>query len=416
MDRIDARRDKSTGGSGAGSALLEGLRRFAPPRRRLQFRLRTLLAAVSVLCLLLGFLAEPIVEARREQATADALRRTGADVYTQTVSFPGATLVRPVLGDWVCRRADDVRLFGPNAGRETLRLVAELGHVRLLDLRGAQLSDASLAELRELDKLEHLTLERTNVTDAGLRHLAGLESLTTLSLRETGITDAGLAHLRDLDSLGQLDLRHTRVTDAGLKHLSGLTRLYSLKTFGTQITYAGLARLERELSQDHFREARARAGIAALGGQVETRSASMSRDGEKVFFEVAYRVHLHGARLSGDALAHLPHLVCLEEAELARLTLGEADLAPLADLPLLETLVLRNVKLDEQGLRPLGRLKGLRRLSVHDVEANGGGFEHLARLDRLGSLEFRGTGVSPETVESLRAALPHCEIRVRGGD
>lgn len=415
MDPTDARHDCAKV-PGADSALKKLLRRITPSRRRLQFRLRTMLAAVAVLCLLLGLLSKPIVEARRDRRTADALRTAGAEVAAETVRFPGATVIRLALGDWVCQRTCRVRLPPQCAGAEELRLLAGLEHVHMLDLREAAVTDAGLEPLARLDELELLNLGRSNVTDAGLRHLRGLESLTYLYLSETKIGDAGLAHLAGLDALAQLDLRHTEVTDAGLEHLAGLARLESLGTFGTRVSYAGLARLEGRLSRGPFREMRAREEIGALGGQIATHSGSLIDQGETVFFETAYQAYLDGTQLSGDALAHVRYLDALEEAELANLALGEEGLAPLAELPMLQVLTLRKTAVDEQVLRSLTQMNGLRRLSFYDNEITDAGLEQLAQLDQLESLELHGTGVTEDAAELLRKALPGCTIQVSDGD
>lgn len=392
------------------------LRRIRPSRRRLHFRLRTMLAAVTALCLLLGLVSKPIVEASRDRATADALRAAGADVATETVRFRGATVVRFALGDWVCQRTGSIRLPRQCAGAEELRLLAGLEHVHALDLCEAAVTDAGLEPLARLDELELLNLVRSNVTDAGIRHLRGLKSLTCLYLSETGIGDAGLAHLAGLDALAQLDLRHTQVTDAGLEHLAGLARLESLETLGTRVTYAGLARLEGRIPRCRLREMRAREEIGALGGQIDARSGSLVYQGETVFFETAYQAYLDGTQLSGDALAHVRYLDDLEEAELASLALGEEGLAPLAELPMLQVLTLRKMAMDERTLRSLTQMKSLRRLSFYDNEITDAGLKQLAQLEQLESLELYRTGVTEDATESLRKALPGCAIQVSSGD
>jgi hypothetical protein len=109
-----------------------------------------------------------------------------------------------------------------------------------------RLTDAGLAQFRELKGLTLLGLNATGVTDAGLEHLRDLESLGELDLGGTAVTDAGLAHLRNLKRLTKLYLGGTRVTDAGLKHLRELRGLTWLNLSGAQVTDAGLEDL-REL-------------------------------------------------------------------------------------------------------------------------------------------------------------------------
>lgn len=327
-----------------------------------------MLVAVVVFSLLLGVVSQPIVEAHRDRTTADALRAAGADVATETVRFPGVSVVRFVLGDWVCQRAGYVRLPRQCAGVEELR------------------------------------------------HLRRLKSLTSLCLSGTAIDDTGLAHLAGLDALSQLDLRHTQVTDAGLEHLAGLARLDSLDTFGTRVTYAGLARLERRIPRGRFCEMRAREEIGALGGQIDTRSGALVDQGETVFFETALQAYLDGTQLSGDALVHIRYLDTLEEAELVNLALGEEGLGPLAELPMLQVLTLRKTAVDIEALRSVARMKSLHRLSFYDSEITVAELEQLAQFEQLELLELHRTGVTEDAAEPLRRALPGCTIRVSDGD
>ena len=138
------------------------------------------------------------------------------------------------------------------------------------------MTDASLAQLKDMPILRILLLEDTKVTDAGLVHLKDLPSLTnlwiggkttdvslagvrTLWLTDTrppgadranpiemhcAISDAGLVHLEALTGLRWLRLDNTSVTDAGLARLRGLTGLQFLALVRARITDDGLAHLK----------------------------------------------------------------------------------------------------------------------------------------------------------------------------
>ncbi|MBL4687051.1 MAG: hypothetical protein JKY37_20815 [Nannocystaceae bacterium] len=65
-----------------------------------------------------------------------------------------------------------LRLFDADITDETLKLVADLKYLKLLDLCGAKaITDAGIAELAGLHKLEKLGLSETSVTDAGVKKL-----------------------------------------------------------------------------------------------------------------------------------------------------------------------------------------------------------------------------------------------------
>ncbi len=116
-------------------------------------------------------------------------------------------------------------------------------------LAGKDVTDESLAHLKDVPGLVWLNLRGTKVTDAGLAQLAGLKSLTQLHLEKTAITDAGLAHLAGLENLEYLNLYETKVTDAGLEHLKNLKKLKKLYVWQTGVTKEGAAKLKESLAE-----------------------------------------------------------------------------------------------------------------------------------------------------------------------
>jgi internalin A len=63
-------------------------------------------------------------------------------------------------------------------------------NLRELDLNDTQVTDAGLADLRELAKLEVLRLRGTKMIDSGFReHLLDLKELKRLDLSHTAISD-----------------------------------------------------------------------------------------------------------------------------------------------------------------------------------------------------------------------------------
>lgn len=120
-------------------------------------------------------------------------------------------------------------------------------HEANLGLLGTNVTDATLAVLKDIPTLVHLNLRATRVTDGGLVHLKSLPNLLELHLENTGITDAGLVHLKGLTNLTYLNLYGTKVGDAGLEHLKGLTDLQSLYLWQTATTSNGVAALRQAL-------------------------------------------------------------------------------------------------------------------------------------------------------------------------
>ena len=116
-----------------------------------------------------------------------------------------------------------------------------------LRLHGTNVTDATVAQLKDIVGLVDLNLANTRVTDAGLANLKGLANLQRLHLELTSITDAGLAHLKGLQNLTYLNLYSTKVTDAGLDHLKGLKHLRNLYVWQTKVTDSGVKKIKAAL-------------------------------------------------------------------------------------------------------------------------------------------------------------------------
>jgi hypothetical protein len=119
--------------------------------------------------------------------------------------------------------------------------IAQLQHMRELDLSGSKLDVRDLAQLSALTELKRLTLRRTATDDAGLTYLMRLPSLTRLGLRETKVTDAGMPTIGAMKKLEHLDLNLLPITDDGLASIRALTSLKFLRLNFTLITDAGMA-------------------------------------------------------------------------------------------------------------------------------------------------------------------------------
>ena len=116
-------------------------------------------------------------------------------------------------------------------------------------LSDKDITDASLASLKEVGSLVTLNLRGTKVTDDGLKHVGELKTLKKLHLEKTEIGDAGVAHLAGLENLEYLNLYGTRVTDEGLSKLANLKQLKRLYLWKSQATEAGANKLKESLPE-----------------------------------------------------------------------------------------------------------------------------------------------------------------------
>jgi Leucine-rich repeat (LRR) protein len=113
----------------------------------------------------------------------------------------------------------EVYLKNAKLSEATLKAVANLGHLKKLELDDSNLTSDDLAHVKDLTELEILWISDTKVTDEGLVHLKGLTNLDWLALTGTDISDAGLAHLSELSSLTKIDVQGTKVTNEGAEKL-----------------------------------------------------------------------------------------------------------------------------------------------------------------------------------------------------
>jgi hypothetical protein len=215
-----------------------------PLRRRLRlphYSLRSLLLAVTLLCVALGFWVNGAERQRRAVAAVLAAGGTVQYEHEQGVAFAVAgEFPGP---DWLCR------LLGVD-------YFADVIYARVPPSKYSRVppdvTAAAIAQVGGLTSLKALDLSETPLSDADLAGLSGLHRLKGLSLSGTQITDAGLAHVGRLTRLEVLWLGDTQVSDAGLAHLSNLSNLGDLYLYTTDVTERGCHRLQQELPNCHI--------------------------------------------------------------------------------------------------------------------------------------------------------------------
>lgn len=112
---------------------------------------------------------------------------------------------------------------------------------------GTNVTDTTIAPIKEVVTLVDLNLAGTLITDAGLQNLSGLSNLVTLHLEHTKISDAGLEQLKNLPHLAYLNLFDTSITDQGLAQIKGLSSLKRIYLWQTKVTDQGATELQKSL-------------------------------------------------------------------------------------------------------------------------------------------------------------------------
>ncbi len=148
---------------------------------------------------------------------------TGLAVDNASISNAGLAEIRDLA-------IEDLSLFRcPGISDEGLAHLAGFANLRRLTLRDIlSINGRGLVHIRDKRKLTSLNLSETDVNDDAMVHLGGLSELTRLELRQTWITDASLEIIGGLSKLTYLDLQDAGITDAGVRHLA---KLGNLETF-----------------------------------------------------------------------------------------------------------------------------------------------------------------------------------------
>jgi len=247
-----------------------------PRRRWLQFNLTTLLLAILVVAVWLGF---QTAAARRQRAAREQIEAAGGivayDYLYDDNAVPDEKRTSPFPA-WALEAAGEdffhdivwVSHYNGEPTDDDLQAVASLDELVGLQLSSEAVTDEGLARLASLPKMQRLMLSCPKMTDAGLsclremphlrelylygdigdagaKQVAAIEPLSMLTINSQRLTDAGLTELLKLQELAILELWNCPVTDAGIRQLAALPKLRILRAHGTRITTEGARALIR---------------------------------------------------------------------------------------------------------------------------------------------------------------------------
>jgi hypothetical protein len=169
--------------------LLHFAKRRAERRSLWQYSLSTLLASLTVACVLFALLgsdrrADLERFAKRQQFQGSLMQIVGKG----SVHVTGGTLIQ------VQRPS-----FDDNDLRKVLQYREQLERsnfpISILDLSGTRVTDQGVAELKQVHSLKYCFFERTGVTDAAVDALDELPNLKVISFNGTQVTPERLLKL-----------------------------------------------------------------------------------------------------------------------------------------------------------------------------------------------------------------------------
>jgi len=233
-------------------------------RSLVQFRLATLLIAITLIGVWLGVWAN---RANRQKRAVAAIEAAGAgmdfdyerDSQGNRVDVdhsPAPQFLRRWMGDDFFRRVVEVDYeigFDDQGNFLGLTRIDDKGMACLEGLPDVEclllgfqpgITDAGLVHLRGLRSLQYLDLRQSSVTGTGCAQLASLKKLSNIQLEGSPLTPAGLVAIGRLQQLEVLDLSNTPVTDDSLPALLPLKNLKILRLPKTRVTARGVRQLQ----------------------------------------------------------------------------------------------------------------------------------------------------------------------------
>lgn len=129
-------------------------------------------------------------------------------------SYPGAVQFESLASNNVTFTAVSMR--GKYADDDAVKLGPVLNHLVSADFSATEVSDKTVALLKEAKELKSLRLSETKITDAAAAALASMNSLESLNLYGTTVTDATMSQLGTLSKLKKLYIWQTKITPAAI--------------------------------------------------------------------------------------------------------------------------------------------------------------------------------------------------------
>jgi serine/threonine protein kinase/formylglycine-generating enzyme required for sulfatase activity/Leucine-rich repeat (LRR) protein len=259
------------------------------------------------------------------------------------------------------------------------------------------INGAMFAQPGAFSKLTALYLNGNTLTDQGVAGIGRLTQLKSLSLDRTGLTDGQLSQLRDLTALTYLSLGGTRVTSAGLAAISQMSSLATLRLSDCTLSGAGLSALQNARELNYLYLERTQLNDAAL----QPLATCTGLDA----------VYLEGCNVTGTGVAAaFASCQSLQNLNLLRTRIGDADVGQLARLSAVRVLYLDETQVGDAGMAKLAAAENLTSLHLQGTRVTDASITAFKQFRSLRSLYVSRTQISPAGVQALKAAMPQCRV------
>lgn len=344
----------------------------------------------------------------------------------------------------------EVLLTGPDVNNESMRVLATLPGLEVLDATRSAVGDPGLAYFETHKKLRKIVLFRCDVTDAGFDSLAKMPVLAEIDCGQTRISDAGLEKLRGKKTITHLDFSDcNQISSKGLEVVGTFEGLKLIRVWGPNIKDDGLQHLKnlKQLRLVGLNDtAVTSAGLEVFKDKKELRELHLARCTQVRDDGVAFlaactkmqRLYLRDTGISGAALQHLVNMKDLRSLDLSECASpgpDDASLAHLSGLTNLEELVLWRTTVTDAGIQHLAPLKKMKKLNLDKTKIKDGamdivagfsdlewlhigsnfpisddGLKKLFKNSKLKYINVTFDSFSDEVLEELKMALPECQV------
>ncbi len=259
-------------------------------------------------------------------------------------------------------------------------MVPENAEITELDLKGAQITSAGLAQLAALPGLRSVNLTGCGLIGAEWTGISSAVQLEQLNLESAAITDESLAAVAPLVSLKSLNISRTRVTDAGFSHLTRLSKLEAISCGDLVISGAGFEAFTGKYARASLKE-----------------------------------INVNNTGFGSFGFQHIDGMKSLQVLVAGAASVNDQALQALRGMKEMRVLKLSNNAISDQGLKILSGMNDLEDLDVGgNTLVSNFTMGKLKGHKSLKKLRVESTACNLAGVQELKQLLPECTILFMG--
>ncbi len=240
-------------------------------------------------------------------------------------------------------------------------------------IRGTDITDKGLENLKNSTKLQKITLWDCAITDGGLENFKNCRDLRELLIAGCPkVRSAGFAYLKDCAELKILNLHGTLVAGGALKHLKNCRKMNNLDLRGTLIQNDDLAHLKDMTSLEHLQ--------------------------------------LRETNISDEGIVHLKGLANIQSLGIRGTKITGKGFQVLSEFKKLEWLDAVSLNINDEDVKSLQKLSSLKSLMLEECSVTDKAFETFKEIKSLETLNVSGTKVTQKGVDEFKKAKPRCAV------